>query len=83
MLPTAEQIKQFLVGTILPPIAGAAATWVVGTHVLALFAISHDQLAYEITQILTFGVVSGISWLTAHHILTGSYKPETPAVPPL
>lgn len=82
-MPTASEIKQFLVGTILPPIAGVAATWIVGTHVLALFAISHDQLAYEITQILTFGVTTGVAWLTSHHILTGSYKADTPAVPPL
>lgn len=79
MLPSVDQLKQFLVGTIVPPIAGVLATWLVGTHVLDLFRISSSEVAYEITQILTFGVVTGIAWLTSHHILSGSYTPAAVA----
>lgn len=83
MLPSSAQIRQFLVGTIIPPIAGVAATWIVGTHVLALFPIGKSQVAYAVTQVITFGVVTGLTWLTSHHVLTGSYAPNTPAVPPI
>lgn len=82
-MPTASQIKQFLVGTVLPPLAGALATWIVGTGVLAIFHVSTSEVAYEVTQIATFGVVTGIAWLTSHHILTGSYEPNTPPVAPI
>lgn len=74
-MPSASQIKQFLLGTIVPPLVGVAATWIVGTHVLALFPISQSEIAYEITQIVTFGLTTGFAWLTSHHILKGSYKP--------
>jgi hypothetical protein len=73
-LPTATSLKQFLIGTILPPLVGIAATWIVGTHVLALFPISKSQVVYEITQIATFGISAGFTWLTAHHILSGKWS---------
>ena len=76
-MPTAAQIRTFIVGTIIPPIAGALATWIIGTHVLALFAISSSQIAYAITQIITFGVVTGLTWLTNHHILLATNEPKT------
>ena len=72
-MPSASQIKQFLLGTVVPPIAGALATWIVGSGVLAVFKISSSDIAYEITQIATFGVISGLTWLTNHHILKGTY----------
>ena len=78
-MPTIAQIRTFIVGTIIPPIAGALATWIVSTHVLALFAISSGQVAYAITQIATFGVVTGLAWLTSHHILSASNAAKTPA----
>ncbi len=74
-MPTASQLKQFILGTIVPPLAGALATWIVGTGVLAVFKVSSSEVAYEVTQIVTFGVVTAIAWLTSHHILTGSYTP--------
>jgi len=74
-MPTVAQIRQFIVGTIIPPIAGVVATWVVGTHVLDLFNISSSEVAYEITQIATFAVVTGLTWATNHKILTGAYLP--------
>ena len=78
-IPSVAQIKTFIVGTIIPPLAGALATWIVGTHVLAIFAISSSQIAYEVTQIATFGVVTGLTWLTNHHILLASSAATKPA----
>lgn len=78
MLPSLDQIKTFIVGTIVPPIAGALATWLVGTHVLNLFNISTSEVAYEVTQIATFGVVTGLTWLTNHHILLAANTAKTP-----
>jgi hypothetical protein len=77
LLPTVDQIKTFIVGTIIPPIAGALATWLIGTHVLAIFNISSSEIAYEVTQIGTFGVVTGLTWLTNHHILLASSAAKT------
>jgi len=78
-MPTAEQLKQFLVGTIVPPIAGALATWLASTPVLAVFHITTNAAATEVTQVLVFAVVAGLSWLTAHHVLSGHYTPAAKA----
>lgn len=74
-----EAIKQFLVGTVLPPVAGALATWLASTPVLAVFHITANAAAAEITQLAVFGVTAGLSWLTAHHILLGHYSPAAKA----
>lgn len=72
-MPTLAQLKQFLIGAVIPPVAGALATWIVGTHVLDLFQVSKGQVVYELTQVLTFAVVSVLAWLSAHHMLKGTY----------
>jgi hypothetical protein len=82
-LPTASQIKQFLVQVIVPPAAGALAVWLLGTHVLDVFHPTLGQVTYYVSQALTFAIVTGLTWLTNHHILTGSYKADTPPVAPL
>jgi hypothetical protein len=69
-------IKQFLVGTILPPVVGALATWLSSTPMLAVFHITSNAAAAEITQLAVFGISAGLSWLTAHHILSGHYSPS-------
>lgn len=78
-MPTAEQIRQFLVGTVVPPIAGAVATWLVGTQVFSVFHITANAAAAEITQVLVFAVVTGIGYLTSHHILSGHWAPPAKA----
>lgn len=78
-MPTTEQLKQFVVGTILPPIVGFLATWLASTPVLAVFHITKDAAAAEITQLAVFGVASAFTWLTAHHVLKGHYTPEAKA----
>jgi choline-glycine betaine transporter len=51
-MPTGEQIRQFLTGVILPPVAGVAATWIVANvHVLNLFNINEAAIAGELTQL--------------------------------
>jgi hypothetical protein len=83
-LPTPDQLRQFLVGTVVPPIAGALATWLTThVHVLALFHIGSDSVALAVSQSLVFSVVTATSFLAGHHILTGSYRADTPAIPPV
>ena len=60
-MPTSETLRQFITGTIIPPIAGALATWLTGT------------------QVLVFGVVTGLAWLTQHNILKATYSPPAKA----
>jgi hypothetical protein len=74
-MPTSEQIKQFLVGVVIPPLAGALATWLASTQVFSVFHITANAAAAEITQVLVFGVVTGLAWLSSHHILSGHYAP--------
>lgn len=78
-MPTTEQLKQFIVGTILPPLVGFLATWLASTPVLAVFHITRDAAAAEITQLAVFGVSALFTWLTAHHILKGHYTPAAKA----
>ena len=78
-MPNAEQIKQFLLGTVLPPLIGVLATWIVANvEVLNLFHINEASVAGELTQLGTFAVSALISFLTVHHILkpaaTGGWK---------
>ena len=78
-MPTAEQLRQFIVGTVIPPIAGALATWLASTQVFSVFHITANAAAAEITQVLVFGVVTGLTWLTGHHILAATYGPAAKA----
>lgn len=71
---SAESIKQFLTGVVIPPIAGALATWLTSTQVFSIFHITASAAAAEITSVLVFGVVTGLTWLTQHHVLSGHYK---------
>lgn len=75
-MPNSAQIKQFLVGVVIPPIAGAVATWlVVHVHFLALFHLPAGSVAQSVASVLVFAVSAGLAWLTGHHILRGSYTP--------
>lgn len=75
-MPTTEQIRQFLAGSVLPVVAGAAATWlVVHIHLLALFHVSANSVAGALTQLGVYAISAGLTWLTSHHILTGAYSP--------
>ena len=78
-MPTAEQIKQFVVGVILPPVVGALVSFIASTEVLNVFNISHDQLAAWVSAVLVFGVVTVIGWLKVHGILKGIYTPAAKA----
>lgn len=78
-MPTAEQLRQFVVTVLVPPIAGALATWLVGTEVLSIFGITANAAAAEITQVLVFGVVTGFAWLGTHNVLSGHYTPAAVA----
>lgn len=75
MLPSGEQIKQFLLGVVLPPVVGFVATYLT-VHVPLLstfFHVSAGQIGAELTTVVTFGVTTLIAWLTQHHVLSGHY----------
>lgn len=72
-MPNASTIKQILTSYVVPPLAGALATWVTSTQVLGVFHITRNTAAAAITQALVFGVISGLAWLSSHHILKGTY----------
>jgi hypothetical protein len=78
---SAEAIKQFIVGVVIPPIAGALATWLTSTQVFSIFHITQSAAAAEITAVLVFGVVTGLTWLTQHHVLSGHYTPAAKRSP--
>ena len=78
-MPTAESLKLFITGTIIPPLAGALATWVTSTQVLSVFHVQASAAAAEITSVLVFGVVTGLTWLTQHNILKANYAPVAKA----
>lgn len=78
-MPTAESLKQFLTGTVIPPLAGALATWLTSTQVFSVFHITASAAATEITSVLVFGVVTGLTWLTQHNILKANYTPAAKA----
>ncbi len=55
-MPTAEAVKQFLIGVVLPVVAATVAAWVVGSvHLLNAFGITEGQVAAELTQLATWG----------------------------
>lgn len=79
-MPTAEQIKQFLAGVVIPVLAGAAATWLfVHVHFLALFHIEVSSIANLISQLGVYAVTLAVTWLTQHNILKGLYAPAAKA----
>lgn len=79
-MPTAEAIRNFLLNVVLPPVVGVAAAWIVGTvHVLNLFGITEGQVAGEITQFATWGIVTLIAFLHTHNVLLGNYTPAAKA----
>jgi hypothetical protein len=78
-MPNSEQLKQFILTVVVPPIAGAVATWLASTPVLAIFHITANAAATEVTQALTFAVVTAIAYLGSHHILSGHYTPAAKA----
>ena len=78
-MPTSETLRQFITGTIIPPIAGALATWLTGTQVFSIFHVTASAATTEITQVLVFGVVTGLAWLTQHNVLKSAYSPTAKA----
>lgn len=80
-MPTSEQISQFIVGTILPPLIATFSAWIIVKVPLlsGLFKLSANQIGAELTQLGVFAVTAAISWLTAHHILLGHYTPSNKA----
>lgn len=80
-MPTAEQIKQFLIGIILPPSISALATWIVVKVPLitTFFHISMSSVAGELSVVATFLVGWVITWLVQHKILAGHYTPAAKA----
>ena len=73
VIPT-EAVKQFLTGTIVTLVTGGLVTWLSGAQVLNFLHISSSTAASDITGAVTFLGVSGITWLTQHHILLGTYS---------
>jgi hypothetical protein len=73
-MPSAEQLKHFLVTAVLPVISGVVATWVtVHLHFLALFHVTHDLVASAVVQLGVFGISAALAWLASHHILKLTY----------
>jgi hypothetical protein len=74
-----EAIKQFIVGTIVPAVAGAAAAYLASKGVLNVFDISKATATTDIDELGVFVVVAGSGWLTSHHLLSGRYSPASKA----
>lgn len=79
-MPTSEQLRQFLVLTIVPVVAGAVANWlVIHVHLLASFHITATAVGSTLSQLGVFGITAVIAFLTSHHILSGHYAPAAKA----
>ena len=74
-----ESIKQFLIGVVVPAVAGAGAAWLASKGVLNVFDISKGTATTDIDELGVFIVVTGAGWLTAHHLLSGHYSPTAKA----
>jgi hypothetical protein len=71
-----EVIKQLIITRLIPPLAGALATWLLtNVHFLSIFHFTHDETAKAISEIAIFGVTTAIAWLSAHYSLKGHYLP--------
>ena len=68
-MPNAAQIKAFIVGHVIPVIAGALATWLTSSQVLNIFHFTNNQVAAAISQVLVFAVTTVLAAFTSHHIL--------------
>ena len=74
-MPTGEQLRQFLVGVVVPVGVASLTTWLFATvHIFNLFGITEGQVSGEIDQVAIWLVTLGIAWLTQHHILAGHYS---------
>jgi hypothetical protein len=80
-MPNLTQIKQFIVTAIVPVIAGGLATWLSSTQVLAIFHITQNSAAAAISAVLVFGITALVTYLGAHHILSGHYSPGPAPTP--
>lgn len=79
-MPSAESIRQFLIGVVLPVVTATVAAWIVATvHILNVFGVTEGQVAAELTQLGTWGVTALITALHAHHYLLGRYTPVAKA----
>lgn len=78
-MPSAEQLKQFLVGTVVPVVTGGGVTWLAGAEVLAVLHLTAGSAAAGISGVLVFGIGAGIAWLVQHNILKGLYTPAARA----
>jgi hypothetical protein len=74
-----EAIKQFLITTVIPPIAGAGAAWLASKGVLNIFGISTTNATTDIDELGVFIAVTGAGWFSTHHILSGTYSPVAKA----
>lgn len=73
-MPTLEQLKLFFLGTILPPLVGVVAAWLIANvHVLNLFHITESSVVGELTLLGTWGLSALFAYLTSHHILSGHW----------
>jgi hypothetical protein len=71
-----EVMKQFVITRIIPPLAGALATWVLtNIHFLSIFHFQQDETAKAISELAVFGVTTAFAWLSAHFSLKGHYLP--------
>ena len=71
-----ESINQFLIGVVVPAVAGAGAAWLASKGVLNVFDISKATATTDIDELGVFVVVAASGWLTAHHLLSGHYLPK-------
>jgi hypothetical protein len=73
---TREVIKQFIITRIIPPLAGALATWLITkVHFLSIFHFKQDETAKAISELAIFGITTAFAWLSAHYSLKGHYLP--------
>lgn len=76
-MPSAETVKQMVMGFVLPPLVGAATTWLVGSaHVLNIFHVSEAQLVGQLTLLGTWGVSTVIAFLVKDKVFSGDWLPS-------
>jgi hypothetical protein len=74
-------MNQRILGPPIATLAGAAATWaLVHLHFLALFHVTHDQVASAIAQALTFVSVTVVTYV-AHHTAVSEQIAATSSAP--
>lgn len=71
---SAEEIKQLLIGHLVPLIAGGLTAWVVShTGLINLFGITEGELTGDLIEFGTFVVGVAVSWATTHKVLSGAW----------